>query len=203
MFSIISFYTDIDVDKPYEKAAKRLIKNCESLNLPYVIKALPSTGDWLQNTRMKPKFILEMLKERQSPVLWVDVDTEIIDIPDKCAQFSSERITVERGSSRPFLVRAIYAPATSKATVFLEEWANKCAQTKECVGDHTVAIDVWKDPRFHDTVLIIKKTQWNSENKQAFVFNGTPSAARAAGYKKAHRYRKIAQQNKKKTEGQK
>ena len=46
---IVSFYSDVDGNTYYSDHAKRLIKECDSLELQYDIKEKPSAGTYQKN----------------------------------------------------------------------------------------------------------------------------------------------------------
>lgn len=69
--TIITFYTS---NWEYKKYALELKNQCEKFNLDHYIKEYPDTGNWLHNTRIKPRFIKEAFHELQRPLLWIDAD---------------------------------------------------------------------------------------------------------------------------------
>lgn len=72
---VISFYTN---NAYYVKHAARLVAQCERLGYHHYIVNRKYGDNWLENCRKKPMFILEMLGKLNRPVLWVDVDCEIL-----------------------------------------------------------------------------------------------------------------------------
>ncbi len=77
--TIVSFYTDT---WDYKKHAIRLARECDVYKLPHHIVELPDTGRWIDNTRLKPKFIYDAIREIKRPILWLDVDASILNPPD-------------------------------------------------------------------------------------------------------------------------
>jgi hypothetical protein len=75
---IISFYTQ---DWEYPKLADSLRQNCEDLGLKHHIKEVSSTGDYVKNTSLKSQFIYETLTDVKEPVLWIDCDGSLLDLP--------------------------------------------------------------------------------------------------------------------------
>ena len=75
---IISFYTQ---DWQYPKLANALRQNCEELGLKHHIKEMTSTGDYVQNTSLKSRFIFETLTTFKEPILWIDCDGSLLDLP--------------------------------------------------------------------------------------------------------------------------
>ena len=74
---IVSFYCDIDNRTYYSDHARRLRINCNENNIPHDIRELPSRGEYRLNCLAKPKFILDILLEKQKPFVWMDVDSKI------------------------------------------------------------------------------------------------------------------------------
>jgi hypothetical protein len=121
MPTIISFFTQ---DWEYPNHAKRLIKECKMLNLDFLIKERESAGGYLQNTCMKPFFILECLKELKRPVLWVDIDASIYHRPIIFENLSKDMAARPKAPqiARKWHVGTLWFNYTPKAINFLEKW---------------------------------------------------------------------------------
>lgn len=76
---VVSFYTQ---DWFYPHHARRLIAECESLDLEFHVEQRASAGGYLENTCQKPTFIRECLERFERPILWIDVDGSIVKRPD-------------------------------------------------------------------------------------------------------------------------
>jgi len=74
---IVSFYCDIDNRTYYSDHARRLRINCNENNIPHDIRQLESRGEYRLNCLAKPRFILNVLQEKQKPFVWMDVDSRI------------------------------------------------------------------------------------------------------------------------------
>ena len=81
---IVSFYTK---DWQYPEYANKLKNDCIRLKIDYDIQELPSTGDYIRNTSLKPQFILDMLNKHKRPVLWIDCDGSLLKSPDVLIDF--------------------------------------------------------------------------------------------------------------------
>lgn len=79
--TIVSFFTP---DFEYPTHARRLLQECKALGLNYRINELPSTGSYLANTCMKPRYLLDCLRTLDTPLLWVDVDASVLRSPGEC-----------------------------------------------------------------------------------------------------------------------
>ena len=79
---IVSFFSDVDGNTYYSDHAKRLIKECDRLGVPYDIREKKSEGSYQKNCLSKPKFILDMLMTKRKPFIWLDVDSYLLKQPD-------------------------------------------------------------------------------------------------------------------------
>ena len=86
---IISFYYGDDY---YQKAARQLKKDCESLGLDYEIVEAPLAKgtNWIQACRYKIVFIQQCLTKFKRPVLWVDVDGRMLAKPEVLRESSAD-----------------------------------------------------------------------------------------------------------------
>lgn len=80
---VISFFSDLKGSTYYSDCARALVQNCDRFGIPHDIRELPSENDYRLNCLKKPQFILDVLKERQGPVLWLDCDSSIITPLDR------------------------------------------------------------------------------------------------------------------------
>ena len=65
---LISFYSDIEDNTYYSDHARRLISECEDLEIPHDIRKKESLGSYQLNCLSKPQYILNML-EGLNPLL--------------------------------------------------------------------------------------------------------------------------------------
>jgi hypothetical protein len=75
----ISFHTP---NGNYPGLAVQLRRSLERFELAHDIQCVPSFADWSQGCRFKSSFILQMLLKHRRPVVWMDVDTEVVQHPD-------------------------------------------------------------------------------------------------------------------------
>lgn len=144
MTTLISFYTK---DWKYPQHAERLKRECESFGVPYKIDPLKSTGSYLRNTCLKPQFILDCLKQLESPVLWVDVDASLLGKPscfycDIEHDFAAKRMSEER--DRTWHVGTMWFNYKPNVIEFLEKWiANTGNLSDESALEKTWQDDGW------------------------------------------------------------
>jgi hypothetical protein len=75
---IVSYYTR---GTPYEQEAERLCASLCALDLPHKVEGIRNRGNWSLNCNQKPGFIRDHLHAGERPVLWVDADAEVIQVP--------------------------------------------------------------------------------------------------------------------------
>lgn len=136
---IISFYTD---DWKYPEYAKRMQKDCDDLGLECYIQELESKGGYLQNTCLKPKFILDCLLKFKRPILWLDVDTKIMTRPDALKGFSKDFAGCETPPShfKDLYVSPLAFGYNNKTKKFIKKWVAATG----AISDHTSFDEVWK-----------------------------------------------------------
>ena len=150
---IVSFYCDIDNRTYYSDHARRLRINCNENNIPHDIRPLPSRGEYRLNCLAKPKFILDVLMEKQKPFVWMDVDSlihselSVFDgLEDKCDiafayQGLPPNINVQSPKASP-----IYFTYRDVTIDFIKFWINQCEVNEQSgdikVFDHEILM--WK-----------------------------------------------------------
>ena len=77
---IVSFFTR---DKKYMDFAEALKKGLDIFNVNYYLEGVRSTGSYHQNCLYKTTFIKNCLLNFKCPVLFIDVDSIIVDNPYK------------------------------------------------------------------------------------------------------------------------
>lgn len=149
---IISFYSDVDDNTYYSDNAKRLKENCKSLNIPCDIRHLESSNDYRLNCLKKPKFIREMLLEKEKPLVWLDVDSvvhqelKIFDDKEKiCDVMFGYNMDANVNQFNVMHPKASPIYVTPKPIVyeFLDFWVQQCElnlSTGTKVFDHEILL---------------------------------------------------------------
>ena len=144
---VISFYSDIDGKTYYSDHAKRLIQQLVGLGIPHDIREKTSLGSYQQNCLSKPQFIYQLLVEKQAPVVWLDIDS---DVRKSLAIFDMFRgntdIAVACSTNKLHAAKAspIFFDFNSKALEFLQHWsfmARQMAKTGQWF-DHEALIGI-------------------------------------------------------------
>ena len=76
----ISFYT---AEGKYPELAIKLKRSINKFNLQsHIVKINSNFASWEQGTHFKSRFILQSLLKFRKPVVWMDIDTEILKFPE-------------------------------------------------------------------------------------------------------------------------
>lgn len=138
MFKIISYYTK---ENGYEKIARDyLIPTLNRYELDYYIEAIDNLGNWNVNTRYKVKFIKRMLNKYKNPVVFLDVDAQILKYPKLFFELKGYDLALhylnwaKNWKNRPSKRRdalsgTLYLDYNEKVLSFLDEW--KVENTKD------------------------------------------------------------------------
>lgn len=137
---IVSFYTE---DWKYPKYAKRMQNKCKELELDCYIQKMESKGGWLQNTCMKPQFILDCLLKFKRPILWLDVDTNIVRKPTLLNGFSKDFAGCKTPDfhTKELFVGTLVFSYTEKALDFVSRWVENTGD----ISDHSSFDETWKE----------------------------------------------------------
>lgn len=80
MFTIVSWYT---LNTVYEEIINNnLLPSLDKLNLISKIYAVPSTGNWIKNTRLKSQITKRALEEINNDIVILDADCKVHEYPN-------------------------------------------------------------------------------------------------------------------------
>ena len=150
---ITSFYTN---DWLYPKYAKEMIDSCDRLGLKHHIKELDTTGSYLTNTRLKPKFIYDTITELKQPILWVDVDGMVLNKPDIFLEdfpYDFAGRHQRTGPKRMWHVGTLYFNYNEIVLDFLKEWVSHSSKS---ATDEDAFEKTWKTHQLSYTELPIE-----------------------------------------------
>lgn len=82
----VSFYTR---NWLYPQMAKRLASVLDGMEVAHDIRCMQAGRDWLANTRIKARFIRQML-ELYPRIVWIDVDSDIHQVPRMLLNFDED-----------------------------------------------------------------------------------------------------------------
>lgn len=162
---IISFFSDIEGHTYYSDHAKRLSQECIKYNIPHDFRKLETSGSYRMNCLRKPRFILNMLKTKNKPIVWLDIDSiihnELSIFDDK--QDHCDIIFAYQGILPKFIdvnlpkASPIYLTPKPIVFEFLDFWVDRCdfnaSNTGPKVFDHEILLfDVL--PKFKDRLKL-------------------------------------------------
>ncbi len=125
---VISFFTK---NTPYEQEAEKFITACKNYGIEHEVEGIESKGAWDRNCAMKPRFIINKLKEKKRSVLWVDIDGRFhkkLDPYDWTKADISLRIRqgLNRGNSNKVCSATLYCSFCKEVIDLLEDWDFLC-----------------------------------------------------------------------------
>lgn len=148
--TIISFYTDT---WKYKEYAEALAQSCRKLGLNYYIKEIEDTGNWSENTRIKPFFIREAIRTLKRPVLWIDADGMIQNIPRELllplsVDFLGRHQRI--GPKRTWHVGTMVFNYSDEVLTFVDKW---CESVSGSISSDEAAFEtVWL--KYHEDMNI-------------------------------------------------
>jgi hypothetical protein len=143
-FKIISYYCDVDDSKYYEKCYHRLKKKLDEYDYDYDMVKVENLGSYKENCRRKPNFIIDKIKEHDEDVVWLDIDTILInrmtevDIipPEIDLTFASSNGNIGGCKASPIFIKN-----NERSKKFLHQWRDNVNSSRdqqfECF-DHEV-----------------------------------------------------------------
>lgn len=150
---LVTFFADIDGRTYYSDHAKRFIKNCRDLDMPFLVRELQSRGDYRLNCLSKPRFLYDMIREINTPFVWMDVDSIMHkqlnifdDIGPNCdLAFAFPKIPSKEDPSMALpKASPIFINNTAAAIQFLWDWVQAAEEIKAKnipVFDHEILIN--------------------------------------------------------------
>ena len=128
---VISFYSDIDGKTYYSDHAKRLSQQLDALRIPYDIQEKPSLGTYQKNCLSKPQYIYKMLVEKQRPIIWLDIDSDVrksLNIFDNFEGNTDLAVACSTTKLHAAKASPIYLAFNSKTLEFLQHWNSMARQ---------------------------------------------------------------------------
>ena len=124
---IISFYSDFDHWRYYEKKAVLLKEKCELFNVQYHIVNLPSKGSYMLNCLQKPNFIKSMMQKYKEPLLWMDCDTDFKEPFDAFDNVTEDiGFTTHTGTLEGIKASPVYFNYGNNFNLIIDAWIVQC-----------------------------------------------------------------------------
>jgi hypothetical protein len=152
---LVTFFADVDGRTYYSDHAKRFIKNCRDLDMPFILRELKSKGDYRMNCLSKPKFILDMMMEINVPFVWMDVDSimhkqlNVFDdlVPNCDIGMAFPKIPTKDDPSIALpKASPIFINNTAAAIQFVRDWVDMADQVKKQgtpIFDHEILVQLF------------------------------------------------------------
>jgi hypothetical protein len=175
----ITYYSDLSPSTFYRDSAISLESKIKELGGRLYSEQLPSLGSYAMNCLRKPKFILDCLNKFKEPLIWIDADSKINELPIELDNLEEDIACVEKSNGCPESA-LIYFNNTDNSKQFIIEWMNRCSVDVPEL-DHPVLKEMWfnkygegKKKSLNDTVcsvrndskvtIIMSKTQGKREH---------------------------------------
>jgi hypothetical protein len=179
---VISFYSDIDDNKYYSDHAKRLARQLSDLNIPFDIREKQSLGSYQKNCLSKPQFIYQLLVDKQKPIVWLDIDSDVRKSLNIFDQFPGNTdIAVSCSTNKLHAAKAspIFFDFNSRVLEFLQHW-NFMARQMMKTGqwfDHEALIGIlhsfYAKPEFKIKFIGPEYCVWpGNENDKSIIVMG-------------------------------
>lgn len=133
---------------------------------------LPAEGDYYENTRYKPTFILSMLEKYQAPILWLDIDSDIRkDIEEYIGGDEIMAAPHENSENKPYYACCLYFPYNDKTLTIVKQWKYLCDNPdyKER-GDHSLLLKILPDTK-HFAQDFLTTSRSSTKRKKYAVVN--------------------------------
>jgi hypothetical protein len=184
-YIVISYYTD---NWEYADRAEILKKDCEQFRLLNDIVRLDDQGSWIDNTRLKARFVHEKLEEHKRPVLWIDADSHILRSPASISPYADfAAVRAKPPSTKTWYAGTLFFNYTDAGRSIARSWADRAIKG----SDHMALETLWSDgftgiihslpesfcetrPEKSDSAVILTGNSKDLSKQEYFRKNGTP-----------------------------
>jgi len=135
---VISYYCDVDDSRYYEKSYHRLKEQLDKYGYDYHIEKLDSLGSYKENCRRKIDFIIEKFHQFDENILWLDVDTNLLNPMTQLEYINSDEdldVDILFASGVPELIGIKASPIwfknNKKSLDFLLQWKTAIDNSRE------------------------------------------------------------------------
>jgi hypothetical protein len=137
----VSYYSDIPPCTFYKDSAFKLKNRIEKLGGKIYIEELPNLGSYALNCLRKPKFISDCLEKFNQPIIWIDADSIVNNLPMEMDNIDEDIACVIKSNGCPESA-LIYFNNTQKSKEFINTWIDGCSINKPEL-DHPVLKELW------------------------------------------------------------
>lgn len=137
----VTFYSDTPPSNFYQHCSVILKNRIEALGGRIYTECLPSLGSYEKNCLRKPQFILNCLEKFKEPIIWIDADSIVNQLPTEMDNIIEDVGCVEKPCKTPESA-LIYFNNTLHSKDFLKSWIfGVGANSPEL--DHPVLKEMW------------------------------------------------------------
>lgn len=140
----ITYYSDIPPSTFYSTNAFKLKNRIEQLGGKIHIEQLPNLGSYAMNCLKKPKYILDCIQKFNQPLIWIDADSVVNELPIEFDTIDADVACVEKSNGCPESA-LIYFNNTEKSINFIKSWISGCSVDVPEL-DHPVLKQLWYGP---------------------------------------------------------
>ncbi len=176
---IISYWADLE-NRYYSNHGKALQIQCAEFGLDADMHEIESLGSYSRNTKHKPVFIREKLREHKRPVCWIDCDSSILqpfEFPDM-GEFDlmGVRRPLKAGGPEKDHYNIFASPLifdySDAVLEIIDNWIEECRAEKEHTrGDHPLLLNMLRRSRsarlIHLPLEFSSHKNWH--NGRAFI----------------------------------
>lgn len=136
---VVSYYT---VDTPYQDLVPAFRASCERLGLDAEIVGVASRGSWEANCASKPRVCAEALRRHRRPILFVDIDAEVVAPLDALRGLDAD-VALHRWHDWEFASGTVFLNDTPGGLAVVDAWQQRCEQAPD-VWDQVHLDRVWE-----------------------------------------------------------
>jgi hypothetical protein len=197
---VVSFFSGASY---YRQAAHLLRADCDRLGLDSDIVELAATGasTWIATCRRKVSFYLEMHRKHRRPILWLDVDSRIAQLPAALNAATCDIAGFLRGFRylrdfdplavpRFFAPFALYFNAVPQVTAFLQLMVRLESQLSAAATDDFFLQEAWLQHQEQLAVMILPPDllgdEWPLRDRQCIQVGISGNASRFKAEARQH-----------------
>lgn len=137
----VTYYSDLPSSTFYKDSALKLESRIKELGGRIYSEQLPNLGSYAMNCLRKPKFILECLNKFNEPLIWIDADSRVNNLPVELDCIEEDVACIEKANGCPESA-LIYFNNTENSKNFIKSWMSGCSVDYPEL-DHPVLKEMW------------------------------------------------------------
>ena len=137
----VTYHSDLGTSTFYKDCAHKLEAKIESLGGRIFVEEGRNLGSYAANCLIKPKFIRSCLARYNEPIIWIDADSIVNELPIEMEGLDVDVACVEKANGCPESA-LIYFNNTLPSIEFINRWVVGCSTDKPEL-DHPVLKEMW------------------------------------------------------------